>query len=217
MMKQLIPLALTLFAATPIAAHPHIFVDTGLELIFDGTGHLTHLRVTWQYDELYSLLITEDYGLDEDYDGVLTAAEQTALSGFDMKWVEGFRGDTEVTSGDRVVELSGPTSVTATLAEGRITTTHLRKVLSPVDGSDVIVIKPYDPTYYTAYDVTIPTTISGSETCRARVKMPVMGDNLTKLREELSELGVDANPEDEGLPNIGEQLSNDVIVTCAAP
>ncbi len=214
-MKRMIPLVFAMMTAAPVAAHPHIFVDTGLEMIFDAGGQLTHLRVTWRYDALFSLMITEDMGLDPDYDGVLTPAENKQLTGFDMNWDAGYPGDTELLSNGAVVPLSRPTMGTASFSEGQITSTHLRAVLEPVKGTDDIVIKPYDPTYYTAYDVTLPIIITGTDACRARVKMPVMGEALMALREELSTLGADALPEDEGLPNIGAELSNDVIVTCA--
>lgn len=215
-MKQIIPLTVALMAATPIAAHPHVFVDTGLELIFDDAAQLTHVRVTWKYDALYSLLITEDMGLDDDYDGALTEAELAKLTGFDMQWIEGFNGDLEVLNGADVVPLSGPTEATATFADGLITTTHLRAVMAPVEAKNGLVIKPYDPTYYTAYEMSLPLEIIGTEACSARVKMPVMGENLTKLLTQLSALQIDAEPEDAGLPNIGADMSQDVIVTCAS-
>ncbi len=214
-MKYIAPFLLSLMIANPVAAHPHIFIDTGLEMLFDPQGQLTHVRVTWQYDEFYSLLVTEDMGLDADFDGVLTEAENTKLTGFDMQWVQGYNGDLEIMSGTQILSLSGPTEISAEFAEGRITTTHLRSVLSPLPARETIVIKPYDPTYYTAYDVTRPLIITGSEDCRARVKMPDINAGLQALREQLNTLAADADPEDEGLPNIGAQLASDVIVTCS--
>lgn len=47
--------ALTLAVLTlpmPALAHPHIFVDTTHQLIFDAEGRLEAVRVTWDYDEL---------------------------------------------------------------------------------------------------------------------------------------------------------------------
>ncbi|MGJ8626900.1 MAG: DUF1007 family protein [Sulfitobacter sp.] len=215
-MKHILTFIVAFLAAPAVTAHPHVFVDTGLEMIFDNAGQLTHVRVTWQYDEFYSLLITEDMGLDPDFDGALTASEQAALTGFDMNWIEGFNGDLEVVNGDRALTMTGPSEPTATFEEGRITTTHLRKILSPVDMAEPLVIKPYDPTYYTAYDVTLPLVIAGSDACRARVKMPDITAGLAALQEQLSGLDPDADPEQAGLPNIGAELASDVIVTCAA-
>jgi len=84
-MKYPLASLLCLALATPLGAHPHIFVDTKLEVLVDAEGRLTHLRITWAYDEFYSLLVTEDRGLDPDYDGVLTDAEIASLNGFDMQ------------------------------------------------------------------------------------------------------------------------------------
>lgn len=97
-MNKTLTLCLTLLAA-PLGAHPHIFVNTGLSFVVDDQNRLTHVQVTWAYDELYSLLLTEDLGVDSDYDGVLTAADTALLTGFDMQWIEGFNGDLVGTQG----------------------------------------------------------------------------------------------------------------------
>ncbi|HMO72532.1 MAG TPA: DUF1007 family protein, partial [Paracoccaceae bacterium] len=53
-------LTIALFAAAPAGAHPHIFIDTGLEVIFDGQGRPAAVRVSWTYDDFYSLLMIVD-------------------------------------------------------------------------------------------------------------------------------------------------------------
>ena len=215
-MKYPLVTAAVIACATPLGAHPHIFVDTGFEVIVDAKGRLTHLRITWAYDEFYSLLVTEDRGLDPDYDGVLTQAEVASLNGFDMQWIEGFNGDTVLLEGGEEVALSGPQDVETRFADGRIITSHLRAVEDPAPSADGLVIKPYDPTYYTAYEVTQKVTIQGSETCRARVKMPDMNADLRALQQDLSALDANTDPSDVGLPEIGEALANEVVITCDA-
>ena len=215
-MKYPLVTAAVIACATPLGAHPHIFVDTGFEVIVDAKGRLSHLRITWAYDEFYSLLVTEDRGLDPDYDGVLTQAEVASLNGFDMQWIEGFNGDTVLLEGGEEVALSGPQDVETSFAEGRIITSHLRAVEDPAPAADGLVIKPYDPTYYTAYEVTQKVTIQGSETCRARVKMPDMNADLRALQQDLSTLDANTDPSDVGLPEIGEALANEVVITCDA-
>ena len=215
-MKYPLVTAALLACATPLGAHPHIFVDTGLEVIVDAEGRLTHLRITWAYDEFYSLLVTEDRGLDPDYDGVLTEAEVASLNGFDMQWIEGFNGDTVLLNGTEEIALSGPQEVTTTFSEGRIITTHLRAVEGDAPDANGLVIKPYDPTYYTAYEVASKVGIEGSDSCRARVKMPDMSADLRALQADLSALDANTDPGDVGLPEIGEALANEVVITCAA-
>ncbi|MFT6674900.1 MAG: ABC-type uncharacterized transport system substrate-binding protein [Sulfitobacter sp.] len=209
-------LMIALLAAPPLAAHPHIFIDTGLTLAFDRDGRLARVKVTWVYDTFYSLLITEDMALDPDFDGVLSAAELDRLTGFDMKWQDGFNGDLEVLQGGQRLPLSGPHEVTAAFAEGRITTTHWRDV-GPVQALGAgYEIRPFDATYYTAYDMTLPIRFTGTQACTARVQMPDMSGNLSALLNELSTLDADTTPQDAGLPDIGERLAQKVRVTCAA-
>ncbi|MEX0310131.1 MAG: DUF1007 family protein, partial [Tateyamaria sp.] len=46
--------------AAPVAAHPHVFVDTGLKVIVDEAGVFQGVEVTWSYDDFYSLLLLSD-------------------------------------------------------------------------------------------------------------------------------------------------------------
>lgn len=214
-MKHALALAMTLGAAAPLGAHPHIFIDTGMRLSFDEAGMLRSVEVKWIYDPLYSLLVTEDMRLDPDFDGVLTQAEIDQLTGFDMQWVEGFNGDLEIRQDGALLTLSGPTAYTASFSEGQITTTHVRQV-GGVVADKPLSLKPYDPTYYTAYDVTLPTQIDGTDACRARVEMPDLTTGLEAVRAQLEALDPEIDPADVGFPDIGAQLASTVIVTCAA-
>lgn len=103
-------------------------MDTGLTLHFDAEGRLAEVEVTWMYDELYSLLVTEDMELDQDFDGKLTDEEQARLTGFDMQWIEGFNGDLEISQGGTELRLSGPRDYTGVLEDYRVITTHFRSV-----------------------------------------------------------------------------------------
>lgn len=202
--------------AAPLAAHPHIFVDTGLDLYFDADGTLSKVKVRWSYDAFYSLLITQDMGLDMDGDSQLTDAEKAALQGFDMNWSAGFNGDLEVFAGGVRLPLSGPRDVTASFGFGRITTVHTRDVTQSntvLDG--LITIRPYDATYYTAYDVTFPVTLHGIENCEALIQKPEETAATKELLLQLNGLDANADPADLGLSNAGSLLATTVIVQCA--
>jgi ABC-type uncharacterized transport system substrate-binding protein len=213
-MKFLMPLLLGLSTATTVVAHPHVFIDTGLELIVDESGQLTHVRVIWEYDDLYSLLITEDMALDPDGDGVLTPDEIAKLTGFDMQWIDGFNGDLVIENKDGLVALSGPQEPTASFGNGRITTTHLRALEQPLAPGETAAIKPYDATYYTAYEITRPVDVIGDVACKTEVQVPDVSAGLMALQQELAMLDPQMDPSDAGLPEIGAQMASTVIVTC---
>ena len=203
--------------AAPLGAHPHIFVDTGLEVLVDPEGRVTHLRVTWEYDALYTLLITEEYGVDQDYDGVFSPADRAVMTGFDMNWVEGFNGDLEASLGGQPVALSGPSEATADLVDGKLVTTHLRAVAGAVSvRGAVLSLRPYDVTYYTDYQVTRPVTVTGAEGCAIERVLPDIDAALARTQAELAELPTDADAEAMGFPEIGERFATEVRVTCPA-
>lgn len=215
-MRYAIATGLYLLAGLPLNAHPHIFVDTGLDMLMDAEGRLIEVRVTWTYDELYSLLITEDRGLDDDLDGELTEAEQEQLVGFDMQWTEGFNGDLVILQGTDMLTLSGPQEATARFEDGRITTTHVRRVLGEQTVGEPLQVKPYDATYYTAYDITLPVRVTGAEGCVIQKEMPDVDARLREMRDLLNTLDTDETPSEAGLPDIGGLLATTVWVSCVS-
>ena len=85
-LRRIIPAIFALVAPAMAAAHPHIFVDTGLRLATDEGGRLSGVEVAWEYDELYSLLVLEDMELDDDYDGKLKPEEMARLAPEPSSW-----------------------------------------------------------------------------------------------------------------------------------
>jgi len=207
--------ALTLFAA-PLAAHPHIFINTGLVFSVDDRNRLTHVQITWEYDEFFSLLMTEDLGVDADYDGVLTEADLELLAGFDMNWIEGYNGDLVGEQSGVALTLSPPTQPTATMEDGKIITTHVRYVLDAPALDAPVVFRPYDASYYTAYEVRRPVRVQGSTGCDITLNEPDIAGALAMLQAELSAMPYDYDMEAAGLGNIGGRFATEVRLTCAA-
>ncbi len=202
--------------ALPATAHPHIFIDAGIDPIFDSGGRLTAIRVTWTYDDYYSLLVLQDRGLDPDFDGELTAAEQAELDGFDMNWLPGFAGDTHGLYNGAPVGLSGPQDFSASLKDGRITTVHVRTLDQPIEvGAEPVIFQAYDPEYYTAYTLSLPPVIEGREGCTAEVFVPAPTAQSQILLDALAEVGADETLADAGIPAVGAQFAEEVRVTCA--
>ncbi len=200
----------------PVSAipHPHVYIDTGLEFIVDETGQLTHVRVTWVYDEFYSLLVLEDLKLDQDADGVLSEAEQKVLTGFDMQWVAGYNGDLVIAAGGTPVSLTGPSEPSATTEDGRIVTTHLREVESGGVSAADLSAKPFDETFYTAYEVTRPVTISGPDGCQIDRREPDIDGQLAQMQAFLLTLDADVDLEENDIPLVGESFATEIRVSC---
>ncbi|MDP5335402.1 MAG: DUF1007 family protein [Paracoccaceae bacterium] len=207
--SRVIPAALALSLAAPLAqAHPHVFVQTGLTLVADEAGRLVGIEVSWTYDDFYSLLLLEDMGLDPDGDGALTADELARLDGFDLNWIEGYLGDLYLTAGDAPVDLGRPEGRGTDVIAGQIVTRHFRS-FAPQAGS--VIVKAYDPTFYTAYDLEGGVTVPDS--CKLAIQPADLDRAYTMVEEALYKNP--AMPDDE-FPEVGEAFADVVEVTCSA-
>lgn len=130
------------FTAPAAQAHPHIFVDAGVTLILDA-GRVTAVEVTWLYDELYTLILLEEYGLDPDFDLRLTEDEVARTLGFDLNWSFGFEGGLVMRRGEEVLSLGAPEPVSLSLlAPGQLRTVHRRAVTDATGAPDGPVQTP---------------------------------------------------------------------------
>jgi ABC-type uncharacterized transport system substrate-binding protein len=211
-------LALLALSAAPAAAHPHIFIDTGLEVIFDRQGRAAAVRVAWVYDDFYSLMVLSDRGLDRDGDGALTAAETAALNGFDMNWDADYQGDLYLMDGGGApVALGRPRDWTATVEQGRIVTTHVRPLARPLAvAADPLVLQVYDPGYYTAYTILGTPSLSGAgaQGCRVQVFAPDLTEAQQELQAMLQEYTADQSVEMD-FPAVGANFAEEARVTCS--
>jgi ABC-type uncharacterized transport system substrate-binding protein len=210
--------ALGLLGSTPMAnAHPHIFIDSSVEAIFDAQGQVTALRIGWSYDDFYSLLAIEDRGLDPDGDGHLTPEEQARLTGFDMGWDADYDGDLYVLHGNEAVAMGRPEIPTATYENGIITSTHLRKLITPLrPGAEGLVVQIYDSGYYTAYTIKAEAALTNAPAgCVAVVFEPDLDAADRKLQETLQEYQADQNIEMQ-YPAVGANYADEVRITCPA-
>ena len=204
---RVLPLLTLVLAPVSVAAHPHVFIDTKLRVVADANGVLEGVEITWTYDDFYSLLLLSDMGLDNDGDGRLRQDELAQLNGFDMNWVEGYQGDTHATRNGAPVTLGPPQGRGVTVDRGLITSTHFRAASGPADG---LVVKAFDPTFYTAYSLEGAVDVEGP--CAAQV-VPADLDAAYSLVEELLYATPAAEAEDS-YPEVGEAFADTVRLTC---
>ncbi len=209
--------ALTL-AASPALAHPHMFLDTSVEVIFNASGAAESVKITWVYDDLSSLQYIADRALDMDGDGLLTPAEKATLTGFDMGWDAGFPGDSYALFDGVDQPLSRPRDYTADYLNGRIITTHIRDLSAPLplDIGQTLTIQVYDPGFYAAYSLIGAALNYGSgptRACSAEIWEPDVGAADEALLAALAEYTADQDVEAD-FPAIGAAYAEEVRVTC---
>lgn len=201
----------------PVLAHPHAWIDAKVEVILNDANQATAVRIFWVYDNLYSLYVVSDRGMDVDWDGKLTPEEEAALSGFDMDWDADFPGDTYALLGETALPLSRPKDWTATYADDRVTTTHLRTFDAPVPLGDLpLIVQLYDPGYYVAYAIPYDPVVTGGVGCSAQVFVPDLDEAAAEMQAALAEFTPDIDLEAD-FPAIGAAYAEEVRVTCPAP
>jgi ABC-type uncharacterized transport system substrate-binding protein len=70
--------ALLAVSASEALAHPHVFVDARVEVVFDKEGKISALRHVWRFDDAFSAFASQ--GLDADGDGNLSIEELQPLA-----------------------------------------------------------------------------------------------------------------------------------------
>lgn len=212
--------ALAVFCAlapTSAQAHPHVFIEGGVDLRFDASGRLDTLRVIWTYDALTSLFMLEDLGISAEAADTLSAADAARLAAYQTSWEPGYEGDSYLWNGASRVALSGPIDAEARIIEDQVEITFLRILDTPyrpapgLDGPETTEVRIYDPVYYTRYTVTRTPLLTGnSHGCAARVVPFAPTGPLAALRDSLSDIPVDGDPEGEP----GALLADHVRIAC---
>jgi ABC-type uncharacterized transport system substrate-binding protein len=195
----------------PARAHPHVFIDGGVDFLFDGEGALAQIRVTWIYDNLTSLFMLEDLGLDAA--GQLSDADRERLAAYDTVWDEGYDGDGYLWAGARRVGLSSPKAPEAEIRDdGRVVIRFLRDVEAPFRPGTDVRVEVYDPTYYMAYTITEAPRLEGAAPgCAARVEHFEPTGAVAPLMQALQALSAEETPEQD---NVGALFAEKVHLAC---
>lgn len=191
------------------AAHPHVFIDTGLKVVLAEDGRVAGVEVSWAYDQLYSMLTFEDMGLDDDYDGQLQDNEIAFLNGFDLNWIEGYEGDLYLEAAGQPIILGAPQGRGVVIEDARIVSTHYRPLVEPVNASG-LVLRAYDPTFYTAYDLTRGISVEGG--CVAKVTPADLNEAYTLVEELL--YAMPASAAEDNFPEVGAAFADTVVLEC---
>lgn len=205
-------LCVALWPSAP-AAHPHVFIDAGLHLVMED-GRVTAIEVTWLYDGLYSLILLEDYGLDPDFDLVLTQAEVDETLGFDLNWNSGFEGGLTLRRGDQVLPLGAPEPVTLELVgDGQFRTTHRRAVQDTGPQTALLEAQVYDSDFYIAFEMTGEMSVAGAN-CTPNLVRADLDAAYLAMEEALEEIG-GVVAEEDNFPPLGALFADRVVFECA--
>lgn len=164
----------------PVLAHPHIFIDAKVGVVFDDAGAITALRHSWTFDTAFSVWMVQ--GLDTNGDGVVGSEEMQELADENMLGLEDFGfytfagdGMDFVASGDQRMSY----------ADNRVTLDFSIDAVAPQPAGARFELGVYDPEYYVAIsfaDVGAVSLENAAESCVAELVPPRPMDRATEER-----------------------------------
>ena len=162
--------ALSGAAARDARAHPHVWIDARSTVIFDDQQRIAGLKVSWRFDEFYSLFAIE--GLDTDGDGKVSESELQPLAELNVTSLKEYRYFTYVTADGAEVPYGPVSEYASRLEDGILSLEFVIPLETPVDPRRVQVsFKSYDPTFYIAVEPALqdPVRFAGSPPPQCRV------------------------------------------------
>lgn len=132
------------------SAHPHIFVESRLEVIGGPDGNVQELRNVWRFDEVFSSSVLLDF--DKNTDLKLDEHELAELGETMRTSLGDYSYFTSLTMNGATVGVQKPDVIHVTFKDGQILVFFVVKPDKPMPLKGRLTFGIYDPTMYTAID-----------------------------------------------------------------
>lgn len=165
----LLPALAALLLAQPAAAHPHIFIEEHVEVLFD-QNNVTGVRMTWSFDELYSSMLRSDY--TDTKSGPITAKDVQKLHDKAFTNLTSVHYFTTMSLDGKPVTLGTPTDFTARFdADDKAVYSFVIPLTLPkaVAPKSLLEIAVFDPEYYVDFELASddPVKSTGGQALKA--------------------------------------------------
>ncbi|MEL7346741.1 MAG: DUF1007 family protein [Pseudomonadota bacterium] len=199
--------------ASGAQAHPHVFIDGGVDFVFAEDGRLQALHVTWRFDAFETLYMLSAHGVGTRPDGTLEEADRDRLRNGLDEWPDEFDGSAHLTIDAEPVSLSLPRDLDVDVVDGRLEMRFTRTLASPEPLSGKAVeLGFYEATYYYEMALTEEPQIAGPGDCETEVTLFEADQALTVVQTTLFELGREETPT---MPNVGALFADRITLECA--
>ena len=140
---------MTLGAWGQASAHPHVFVDAKVEILFDAQGRMTDVRHVWQFDPAFSAFATQ--GLDANGDGKLSEKELQPLAKVNVELLKEYDFFTWLTVDKQAVKFKQPDKYFLRQFGDRLTLFYQLPLAEPILPGKKTTLEVYDPEYFVAF------------------------------------------------------------------
>ncbi len=141
--------ALLVFMPAMAWAHPHVWVDSASEMVFDDKGRITAIKHHWLFDEEFSAYALQ--GIDKNGDGKFSREELKPLAKENVELLKDFDYFTFLSVGDYQAGFAAPTDYYLELAGDRLLLHFTLPLAVPLKTRGTVHLEVYDPEYYVAF------------------------------------------------------------------
>lgn len=197
-------------------AHPHVWVDTRAEVVFDTQGRVDAVRHAWTFDDAFSVYVIQ--GLDENEDGIYTREELSSLAQINVESLAEFEFFTFMGVEEAEVDFDAPVDYWLDYDAGksRLTLNFTLPLKQPALVIGDLILEIYDPEAFVAFSVNEENSIklaSGApNNCSVEVKPAEEMDDA--FAAVLSELPADQRQVPDEFYAVTSKLSNSAVIRC---
>ena len=143
-------IAAAIALSAPALAHPHVFVTSKSEIVFDASGKVTAIRHFWTFDEMYSSFAAQGIAKDGK---VATRADFAPLAKENAGSLAEFHYFTVLKINGKPVEFGEVTDYWMEETPAHLLNFHVELPLkTPVAPGKFLSLQVYDPEFYIAFD-----------------------------------------------------------------
>ena len=209
-----VALASVAFGA-PALAHPHAWIETRSDVVFDDKGLIAAINIEWDFDAGYSEMAVE--GLDVNADGFHSAGELRPLARENLVALKDYDYFVKARAGKENVKYSDVTEYGLIYSNGTLKMHFTVPLAKPIDPFTAgFVYRIYDPSFYIAIDFaeTTPLALLGNApaACGIELGTAPTGAEIETTRNMLAEQGKDWQPPEED--DFGSMFARPVAVIC---
>ena len=213
-MKRVIAaLGLSAAMASPVLAHPHIFVDAKATITFDDAGQVVGVHNSWTFDEAYSAWAVQ--GLDTNGDGQLSQEELQPLADDNMQGLSEYEYYTFAGEGPDNLKFAFGSNPVMDYTGGRQTLNFDVALDKPYMIADHLELAINDPEYYVAITFANADTVqlvNAPPNCKVALTDPEpMSD---ALQNQLADLGPDVVKLPPALEQQMRGVQGAILVKC---
>ena len=196
-------------------AHPHVFVDGGVDFVFQTDGQLGSVIVTWRYDPFETLYILSDLGIVPQAGSDFSDEDRVEVEARLGEFPPDFDGSAHLSIDQQPVPLDWPRDLTAKMVGDRLEVSFTRELLTPASVKDrPLIVRFYERTYFFAFSLTdAPEFVGDGGRCSGEIEPFSPSDETQDLTDMLAQLSREETPQDA---NVGATFADTLEVTCNA-